>query len=132
MKSMLALLLIVNLLTCPVRCLSCEANGVVGAECTPTACSCCSHSDEAPESEFPDPCGDPCDCQNCICEGAVIEADVALPDSAVQWVVWVQHAVPTIQTGDFLNETFSRRSRAPAGQFLCGRDVRIAHQSWLI
>ena len=130
---LLALLLIVNLLACPVRCLSCEADVAVGEVCVPAVCSCCSHCDEAPESESPEPCGDDCNCQNCICEGAVVEADVALPDSPEQSGQWVRAAMMiATPTAVLLVKTSSRRSRAPSGRLLCGRDVRVAHQSWLI
>ena len=127
----LALLLIVNLLTCPVRCLSCEAKVTVGEECASPACSCCSYDNECPKSEAPKPCGNDCDCKNCICEGAVVEADDELPSQAAQSVVWVVPAMAANQTTKLLVSISSRRSFAPVGQLLCGRDVRVAHQSWL-
>ncbi|QDT04993.1 hypothetical protein K227x_33910 [Rubripirellula lacrimiformis] len=133
MKSpFLALLLIANLLACPVRCISCEANVAAVEECAAAACSCCSHADEAQQSHTPEPCDGDCDCQNCICEGAVVEADVELPDSADQaddGLLLVPNSSVTVAR---LCECTVRRSRAPVGPFVCGRDVRLAHQSWLI
>ncbi len=133
MKSpFLALLLIVNLLTCPVRCLSCEAKVTTGEECAPAACSCCSHDSETPVSQVPEPCGDDCGCQNCICEGAVVEAAIQLPDLIEHFVAWVQPQMLVSQAGISSNSFFQQRFAVPAGQFLCGRDARIAYQSWLI
>ncbi|MDV6034032.1 MAG: hypothetical protein F9B45_28855 [Phycisphaera sp. RhM] len=128
---LLALLLIVNLLACPVRCLSCETTVTVSDDRAVETCSCCSHDDQAPASEQPAPCGDDCSCQSCICEGAVIQADSELPDT--EFVVsWEQLPPATVAclvgAGDFL----TRHAFTSAGQPLCGRDVRVAHQSWLI
>ncbi len=133
MKSpFLALLLIVNLLTCPVRCLSCEAKVTTDEECAPAACSCCSHDSEAPVSQVPEPCGDDCGCQNCICEGAVVEAPVQLPDLMEHFVVWALPLMIDSHAGVDSNSLFARRFFVPTGQFLCGRDACIAYQSWLI
>lgn len=127
-----SLLLIVNLLMCPLRCLSCEANLVTSENGAPGACSCCSLGDDAPTPEAPEPCRDDCNCQSCICEGAVVEADVELPDSVSHSGQWVRPHLTANLTAALLNKASLRRSRAPVGQFLCGRDVRAAHQSWLI
>ena len=131
-----SLLLIVNLLACPVRCLSCETNVAAGEDVATVACSCCSHSNEVPASESseqsPQPCGDDCNCQNCICEGAVVEADVVLPESPERSGQWVRAVIVVDPTAALLDEASLRRSRAPNGHLVCGRDVRIAQQSWLI
>lgn len=127
-----ALLLIVNLLACPVRCLSCEVKTVAGEECMPAACSCCSHGDEAPVPVSPEPCGDDCNCQNCICQGAVVEVAVELPDSVDQSARWVRPMMAANPTVALFIETSLRRSRAQIGHLHCGRDRRVAYQSWLI
>jgi hypothetical protein len=136
LSRLFSLLLIVNLLACPVRCLSCETNVAAGEDVATAACSCCSHGVEASASESPEqsprPCGDDCNCQNCICEGAVVEADVVLPDSPEQSGQWVRAVMVVNPTAALLDEASPRRSRAPNGRLLCGRDVRVAHQSWLI
>lgn len=133
MKSpILILLLIVNLLACPVRCLSCETTAAVGTECAPAACSCCSHAEEAPVSESPEPCGDDRNCQNCICEGAINDARVELSDVQilVSWELPTQHLMAAAVAS---HSNFSpRREFAPKGHFLHGRDRCIAQQSWLI
>lgn len=148
----LALLLIANLLACPMRCVSCQANAVADEVCAPAACPCCSDAaeelvsqtpEQCPEQcpergpeqcpeQCPEPCENDCNCQNCICEGAVVEADVELPDSVVQAERWVRPALTATTTAALSYETSWRRSCAPVGQLLCGRDVRVAHQSWLI
>lgn len=138
----LALLLIANLLVCPLRCVSCQANAVADEVCAPAACPCCSHAEEEPVSQTPEqcpercpePCENDCNCQNCICEGAVVEADVELPSSVgVDHAErWVPPALTAATTAALSSETSWRRTCAPTGRLLCGRDVRVAHQSWLI
>ncbi|EMI47091.1 hypothetical protein [Rhodopirellula sp. SWK7] len=131
MKSpLLALLLIVNLLACPVRCLSCETNPTMGEQSISTGC-CCSHCDQTTNSECPVPSGDECDCQNCICEGAVVESDIELPETGefVGVLPIVRLAARTaIQPSEFR----SQRLDALGGRLFSGRAVRVAYQSWLI
>lgn len=129
---LLALLLIVNLLACPVRCLSCDTNGAAGEQSVQAACSCCPLGEDIPASEAPGPDGDDCSCQNCLCAGAVSEADLELPDSvrSFEMLVW-----PTLSGNDsaaFPGGTLSRGSLGPSGNYLGGRAIRLAHQSWLI
>jgi len=132
MKSpLLALLLIVNLLTCPVRCLSCEAKVATGEACAQVACSCCPHDTESPVSDdVPEPCGDDCGCQNCICEGAVVETAAQLLDSMEHFIAWVR--LPASCSGADVTSFYTRRFVVLPGQFLSGRAARIAYQSWLI
>jgi hypothetical protein len=135
-RFIIALLLTVNLLACPVRCLSCETNVVMGGEFVPAGCQCCSDSKEGPDSKTSEPSGDDCNCQNCICEGAVVEADANLPDSTDQSEQQSEHwGWPTMAanpTSVRQAQALLRSSAVPIGHFLCGRDVRVAHQSWLI
>ena len=128
---LLTLLLIVNLLACPVRCLSCDTNADVVVECAPAACACCPHSEEAPASEAPEPCGDDCSCQSCICEGAVVKPALDLSDvvCSTSWSAPVCLVTyPVANRCSFL----SQRSFAGGRQLLCGRDRCVAHQSWQI
>ena len=131
-SSFFSLLLVVNVLACPVRCISCEANVAVGESCAAAACTCCSDGMDFPVSETPLPCSNDCSCQNCICEGAMVEVEIEVPDSVDQVVAWIQPTLSGNQVPVVLNEISLRRSRAPLGQFLCGRHLRVAYQSWLI
>ena len=128
---LLTLLLIVNLLACPVRCLSCETNSGVVVECAPAACTCCQHSEEAPVSETPEPCGDDCSCQSCICEGAVIKPALDLSD-VVCSTSWSAPTCLVIYPVADRCSLFSQRSFVSDWQLLCGRDRCVAHQSWQI
>ncbi|QEG00352.1 hypothetical protein Mal15_44220 [Stieleria maiorica] len=137
MKSPLfALLLIVNLLACPVRCLSCETTVTGGQDRAVETCSCCSHGDEGPiselpASELPTPCGDDCGCQSCFCEGAVIQSEVELPEA--DWIVsWELPAEPTTARIVSQKAFFHGHPHCLDRQLLSGRQVRVAHQSWLI
>ncbi|HBJ34241.1 MAG TPA: hypothetical protein DDZ51_05635 [Planctomycetaceae bacterium] len=123
--------MIVNLLTCPVSCFSSATNAVVGEDSAAAASVCCSRCDEVPVSETPEPCENDCNCQNCVCEGAVIEAAVELPDPGFL-VSWLQPILFATHSVAGRCDFSTRRSFAPAGQLLCGRDRCVAHQSWLI
>ncbi|WP_145384799.1 hypothetical protein [Stieleria neptunia] len=128
---LLALLLIVNLLACPVRCLSCETTAAVGGERAAETCACCSHCDQAPVSELPAPCGDECNCQSCICEGAVIQTETELPDTDLM-ICWQQPTSAPVACSAGQDIFLTRHGFACTGQLRCGRDMRVAHQSWLI
>ena len=132
----LLLLLIVSLLTCPMRCYSCYASGDERQQCAQAKCDCCSNCGEAPDSSgsepgSPEPCGEDCDCQDCICKGAII-------DAAPEWqiaecpVIWVTPAMlmvrPLVVYGNSQRRSFLNQHGRPFG----GRDARIALQSWLI
>ncbi|MFG0288751.1 MAG: hypothetical protein ACF8CQ_11270 [Rhodopirellula sp. JB044] len=126
---LLAVLLIVNLLACPLRCLPCGATAVADEQPVTTQCHGCCHDDAAStqeQREQSSPCDDGCGMHDCICEGAVVEVNEPLlpADVRLEWLV--HDDVP----GGFSSRsnTFLWRSTA----VVCGRDVRVAHQSWLI
>lgn len=131
MKPLWIVLLIVNILTCPSRCISCDAITTEGDNVTVAACSCC-HADECPASESPVPCEDGCDCQNCFCDGAVVEDGPELPVVSFEVAMW---DFIWIDLGQLSDSTYFRRhqNQIPLhGQFACGRDTRIGMQSLLI
>lgn len=135
MRPFFILLLIVNMMTCPLRCISCEANATGGENVAAWACSCC-HAEECPTGfpvpEAPLPCDNGCDCQNCFCDGAVVENGPELLVAALELMSWDFFAVDLDQSGDstFL---FAKPGRvALHGRFICGRDARIGLQSLLI
>jgi hypothetical protein len=128
---LLTLLLIVNLLACPVRCLSYETTAAMGTEGSSTACDCCSLDECDPASKAPEPCGGDCSCQDCICEGAINDSRVELSDAQLL-VSW---ELPTHLRGALANgrsDLNSKRSLAPKEHLLHGRDRCIVNQSWLI
>ncbi len=131
MKSvLLALLLIVNLLMCPLRCVACELTATVGQVPAVTHC-CCSHCEDAPVSESPEPCDGECDCDDCICEGAVLEADVELSVPTAYFDA-AQPADLVLATIDRQVTLVARDRASTAGPLLSGRDLRVSHQSWLL
>lgn len=127
----LILLLIVNLLACPVRCLSHETIAAIETEGASKACSCCSFDECDPVSETPEPCGADCCGQDCICEGAIIDSRVQFSDVQllVSWELPKHLALALIAVDSDLNSklTLTRKKHLP-----CGRDRCIAHHAWLI
>ncbi len=145
MKSpILALLLIASVMACPLRCLSCKANVAANELSAAPACSCCSHFQEAaksdlPVSNVPTPAEDDCRCQACICEGAVVEAEVELSDHQLDSKPLFSSVAPILVAGRLAGHhnvgclVFLKRCAfASSRQLLYGRDALIAHQSWLI
>ncbi len=147
MKSpILVLLLIASVLACPLRCLSCKANvaaSVVSAVPAPV-CSCCSHCQELTDSDLPvsnapTPSEDDCHCPACICEGAVVEAEIELTDQRLDSKPLFSSIAPILSARILAGHNAARRiellmrcSFASPRQLLYGRDARISHQSWLI
>jgi len=133
-------LLVVNLLTCPLRCFSCQTEATCNESDAEATCSCCHHdessapastSDLDPKRGDSSPCGDDCNCMNCICEGAVLESDLDLPDPSlvVAWTNVVHVRSMSLFSSD---ANWCSRRGLPFCASLSGRQVRLAHQSWLI
>lgn len=85
------------------------------------------------------PSQDDCYCQACICEGAVVEAEVELPDLALDSKPLASPLASLLAAHTLAGQDTARRlellmrcSSASTRQLLSGRDARIAHQSWLI
>ncbi len=146
----LALMLIASVLACPLRCLSCKVNASTRANVAASepniesTHSCCSHCHEVPESDSPAsnapaPSHNDCDCQACICEGAVVEADAEVPDQSLDAMPLFSWVPPPLATHALTGHDTARRiellmrcSFASSRQLLSGRNARLAHQSWLI
>jgi hypothetical protein len=135
----LTVLLIAALLASPIRCFVCQVSSGNGDVAQTASCGCCSQDgcESGSDASGPMPAGEPvptgeCDCQDCLCDGAISESD-ALP-----------LAVKTIQVGVLPSTMISldaTRSVSSASRdwaqkvrprYRCGRDARTAHQSWLI
>ncbi|MEZ6103846.1 MAG: hypothetical protein R3E01_33285 [Pirellulaceae bacterium] len=124
----LSLLLIANLLVCPLRCLSCQTGVVVDGDCAQAAC-CCQDAQDGDESSNgqPSPGGD-CSCPNCICEGATVQADPEIREASDcvasgAWILSTDYLLPSGSRVD-------ARDRPPS--YPGGRDALVAYQSWLI
>ena len=81
-RFLIAVVLIANLLACPLRCSACQVAGVPDAVRAETPCCCCPNPTDVkpslPENDDA-PTGD-CDCPSCICEGATIQQPTKLSD----------------------------------------------------
>lgn len=128
---LLTLLLIVNLLACPVRCLSYETTAAVEMDGVSAACSCCSLDECDPVSETPEPCGEDCCCQDCICEGAINDSRVEFSDVQllVSWELPTYLEIALAHCDSVFN---LKHLLAPNERLLHGRIRCIAHQSWRI
>jgi hypothetical protein len=127
-RAMIVFLMIANLLICPLRCAGqCEAT----CEPAPAGCGCCAVDvcDSVPEP--PTPPDEDCGCPNCICEGALVQLKVQLPEPAwkVIWFGWrsVTPSVVEKVTIHFLSHA-DRANRL----FSSARSAQIALQSWQI
>ena len=135
-RPFLAILLIANLLVCPLRCFSCQAETAAETTCISSACDCC-HAAEQPSDCDPGSGDDPapseeCSCPDCICEGATIQSapeiaqDVAQPAHFFDW-----NDRLAIRMDRLSNRRSSELDLLP-DRFFSGRDARVARQSWLI
>jgi hypothetical protein len=132
MKSpLLVLVFIVNLLTCPLRCMACESHTSAATESVCATCDCCSHCEEpsAPVDSVPHEQG--CDCTNCVCEGAVVASPVELPLLNLRfcWLLSLNVGTASRNSLPFFTDGFGAGT---FGLIYSGRDALIAHQSWQI
>lgn len=123
-------LLIVNLLTCPIRCLACESHATSSAVSSCATCECCKHCEQAPVSS-PSPESDECGCKSCICDGAVVESPAELPDPGPA-LIWMLPLYLESNRHLGVTEIADPADAKHAGQILSGRGARIAYQSWQI
>ena len=143
----LHLMLIAGLLVCPVRCAaqSVVAQSVVAQSVVSltenveetVSCACCDAlpaalgvnqaSGDRPEDGCP---ADGCDCQNCICDGAISQWDAQEVSSVV--VTFCVFLTPIDVRLLSISSLDRNEDRRHLSRFLCGRDARIAHQSFLI
>ncbi len=125
-------LLIVNLLTCPLRCLACEMQATSSAVSSCATCECCKHNEEAPvSSPAPLPENDECGCKSCICDGAVVESPAELPDPGPA-LIWMLPLYLESHLPIGVSEIADTAEAKHVGQILSGRGARIAYQSWQI
>lgn len=122
-------LLIVNLLTCPLRCLACETHAPLSAVSDCATCECC---EEVPNSSpAPSPESDECRYKSCICDGAVVESPKELPDPGPA-LIWMLPLYLESRQHFGVTEIAALAEATHVGQILSGRTARIAYQSWLI
>lgn len=102
-------------------------------DCPPDGCSCCRGEAKTPVSESSeDRPREDCTCPNCICEGATLQDILELPDASKQpasfdhWSAASERDVTVVIVQEFARETKDHN------RYNCGRNARIAHQSWLI
>lgn len=126
----LVAILIVNLLTCPLRCFACETQVTSSDISCCATFDCCEQCEE--ESEAEDPAQSPrdkeCDCNDCICNGAIVEnpAELPDPDPALIWMLPLYLESPlNFAVGEIVDPAEVTHS----GQILSGRGARIAYQS---
>ncbi len=129
---LLVAILIVSLLTCPLRCFACETHAMPSAVSSCASCECCKHCEEVPASNpIPFPESDECLCNSCICDGAVVESPAGLPDLG-PGLIWMLplRLESHVQFG--ISQFADPAAVKHVGQTLSGRGARLAYQSWQI
>lgn len=76
-RALLTFILMANLLACPLRCASCDAGDVRVQEVPVATCSCCDQPSESSEDSDP---VNTCQCPDCLCHGATLQAEVTVPN----------------------------------------------------
>jgi len=127
-RAMIVLLMIANLLICPLRC---GEHDAAICEPAPAGCGCCAVDVCDLDPEPPAPPYEDCGCPNCICEGALVQLKVQLPEPTwkVIWFGWRSVTPSAVEqaTIHFLSHA-DRANRL----FSCARSAQIALQSWQI
>ncbi len=126
-------LLIVNLLTCPLRCLAFETRATSSAVSTCANFDCCQQCEKVPNTDdpAPSPQDKECGCNSCICDGAVVESQAELPDPgpALMWMLPLDLESP-LQFA--VRQTACSAKARHVVPFYSGRGARVAYQSWQI
>ena len=127
---LVALLLIVNLLTCPLSCLGCQPLPASSVESACATCECCFDCVETEVPAAPEPHDRDCECKNCICEGAIVASPVELPQSS-DGICWF-HRIHIELRSPVSSFFADGHSRIVVKHAFTGSDARIALQSWQI
>ena len=127
---LVALLLIVNLLTCPLNCLGCQQLPASSVESACATCECCFDCVETEVPAAPEPHDRDCECKNCICEGAIVASPVELPQSS-DGICWF-HRIHIELRSPVSSFFADGHSRIVVKHAFTGSDARIALQSWQI
>ncbi len=130
---LLVAIVIVNLLTCPLRCFSCETQVTSNAVSPCTTFGCCEQCEE--DSNADDPAQLPrdkgCACNSCICNGAIVESPAELPDPGPALFGMLPLYSESIL--HYAASEFAESAKVThAGHILSGRGARIAFHSWQI
>lgn len=126
--SAIILLLVLNLLCCPLCCVGWEA---CEGSSQPAACGCCGCGESKALPETPPASERDCDCQSCICEGALVPIDYQCPSTS-KVIDWTS---PFCDGSSPMNHGKGFDSRtAPTGCFArCSASYqRAVLQSWQI
>ncbi|WP_145122095.1 hypothetical protein [Rosistilla oblonga] len=132
-RTLLALLLIANLLACPMRCMSCHAASADASQVSAVGCACCQENAATSSAESSEnPVGDDCSCPNCICEGATLQDAPQAPDAETATIVWLPGPSASLLLTSQVGLRKHSLEDIDRPSHLWGRVARIAHQSWLI
>ena len=131
-KSVVALILITNLLICPLRCMASDW-GTAGDDGTARSTSACCHPDKDCDdspSKDNEPEND-CSCPNCICEGATLQdsPEVSAVDFQFALANWL---IPVDVATECEVDSSPARMTDHVPRCAGGLTARIAFQVWLI
>lgn len=132
-RPLLAILLIANLLVCPLRCFSCQTEAVADDNCSGEVCCCCQLADDVNQPIDGDhlPSED-CSCPDCICEGATLERGLETSQVLTQSILFVCGTDRAVIGIEHQFQCLSVGQENSSDRFISGRDARVAYQSWLI
>lgn len=136
MRSVLILLLIASIFSCPFRC----AVGTDCADATQTTqvvaacCDECGGHDDGPEEGAPQPVSpcDDCQCPTCICHGAIVDGDAVVLDWSYVGASWLEIKSDQQQKQQHLTSLLSVNPAPRIFGFESGRAARIGVQSFQI
>jgi hypothetical protein len=135
MHGLIHLLLVLAMLACPLNCSGALKMGE-SAETGSSHCSCCSHAGTAeknsPVEQPGSPADDDCNCGNCLCHGAVVNADQIAADFNPSDDGSVDPGLSPVASISAATSNRYGWSLAPLNSPIQGRCARIVHQSLLL
>jgi hypothetical protein len=127
-RAVTILLMIANLLICPLRCVVHEA---AASETALAGCGCCAVEICDPVPEVPASPDEDCGCQSCICEGALLQLEVELPEPSWK-VVWFGWRSPAPSQAGKVTLHFLSTADHENRLLSSARSTQVVLQSWQI
>lgn len=133
-RALLTIILMANLLACPLHCTSCDAAASHVDTPPVEMCSCCPQSSNSPVDSDP---AKACECPDCLCHGATLQASVSVPgcnrrrDCRGEDFAMVSNFA--VLNGSVINlQQATSRQISDRGICLRTANALIAFQHWLI
>lgn len=134
MKPLLAIALACVLLVCPLRCAIGGCQDVAFSEGDSSHCACClpvstPDREGSPNPDLPD---SSCDCESCVCDGAIPPGNSFRDGSLIDFVLDYSQPIPCWAMPAPASSTPNYGSLSPFPNRFQGDTARVALSCWIL